>query len=263
MFLCGEMAAAHAQIADEQEDCADDHVHPVETRCKEEGREELIPAECPVFVNQQFPVFIGLKRRKEQAQHNTDQKAPFDILAAFIVHQRVVRPSHRRARQKQHQRVDQRQVPDIHLIETWLHILRPDIFIHRVNRVFKERPEPCDKEHGFGHDEHDKAIAQADPHNGGVIALVAFRDHIRPPAEHHVKDGHKAHQEHPRARTVHPQHAARKHYKSPNGSNQRPERGRNDMIIMVLCMGHLFWSFAFGHSVVPLRAARSSVISIT
>ncbi len=44
------MATSHAQIADEQEDGADDHVHPVETGRKEEGREKLIATECPVFV---------------------------------------------------------------------------------------------------------------------------------------------------------------------------------------------------------------------
>jgi hypothetical protein len=77
--------------------------------------------------------------------------------------------------------------------------------------VLEERPEPGREEHHLGHDEHDEAVAQAEPHDRRVVALLAFGDHVGPPAVHDVEHGGEADQEQPRARPVHPVHRAEEH----------------------------------------------------
>ncbi len=54
-----------------------------------------------------------------------------------------------------------------------------------VNRVggeqrgIEEGPEPGDEEHHLGGDEQDHAVAVADLHHAGVVALVlGFADHV-------------------------------------------------------------------------------------
>ena len=122
MFLRGEMPLLHAQIANEEEDRSDHNVETMETRGKEEGREEAVATEGPVVMGEQFVIFEGLKTGEDQAKNGTNQKAVFNILAAFIMNKRVVRPSHGTARQKQDQGVDQRQMPYVKDIDFSRHI---------------------------------------------------------------------------------------------------------------------------------------------
>eukprot|EP00933_Yihiella_yeosuensis_P027920 TRINITY_DN21735_c0_g1_i1.p2 TRINITY_DN21735_c0_g1~~TRINITY_DN21735_c0_g1_i1.p2 ORF type:complete len:193 (+),score=17.41 TRINITY_DN21735_c0_g1_i1:122-700(+) len=122
---------------------------------------------------------------------------------------RVVRPGHGSARQKQDQRVDQRQVEGI----KGLHPRRRPAFPAREVRAdgraieartsahfmeergFKEHPEPRHEEHDFRDDEQDHAVAQTKIHDRRVVALARFLDHIAPPADHRPQDNSQTQQE--------------------------------------------------------------------
>lgn len=48
-------------------------------------------------------------------------------------------------------------------------------------------PEPGDKEHHLGGDEHDHAVTQMQRNHAGMAALIGFLDRVRPPGVHDVK----------------------------------------------------------------------------
>ena len=54
----------------------------------------------------------------------------------------------------------------------------------REKRRAEKRPEPGDEEHHFRRDEQDHPVAQVKLDDRGVIARIAFADHVAPPAEH-------------------------------------------------------------------------------
>ena len=157
------------------------------------------------------------------------------------MHQSVVRPSRRTARAQQDQRVDQRQVPRVKGGDAFW---RPNPILqrrqrpHGIKRVLEEGPEPSGKEHHFGHDEQDKAIAQADANHWRVIAGLALMHHFGPPREHGVKHASKADQPDIRRRAVHPKHRPEQHDKGAERAEERPDRRRKNMIIVVLGVGH-------------------------
>jgi hypothetical protein len=99
----------------------------------------------------------------------------------------MVRPCHRAARQQQNQRIDQRQIKGVDRIDHRLDIFCSDIGVHRIHGVLEKAPEPCRKEHDFGHDEQDKPVAQPDHHHRRMVARMRFDDHILPPLEHHIQ----------------------------------------------------------------------------
>ena len=122
---------------------------------------------------------------------------------------------------EQDQRVDDRQMPRIEQFDPRR---RPNTVLdrahrpHRIHPVLEEGPEPSGKEHRFGHDEHDKAVAQADAHHGGVIASVGLMDHMGPPRVHGGKHAQQTDQAHKRRATfgravVHPNDHAKQHKK--------------------------------------------------
>ncbi len=112
--------------------------------------------------------------------------------------------------------------------------LRP----HRIHPVLEEGPEPGGEEHHLRDDEQDKAVTQAQPDDRGMVTRAAFGHHIHPPGEHHVNQAGKADQEQPGARAVHPKHRPEQHEKGRNRPKERPDRWRQDVIVVVLCLGH-------------------------
>ena len=153
----------------------------------------------------------------------------------------VVRPGGGTARQQKDQGVDQRQVPGIEGLDA---SRRPNAIndrrhrTHRVEGAFEEGPEPCEEEHDLGHDEEDEAIAQADADNRGVIAGLAFMDHFRPPRVHRVEDAGEADQEHVGPAVLHPQDRAEQHDEGRDGANERPDRRRKDVVVVILYVRH-------------------------
>ena len=132
----------------------------------------------------------------------------------------MVRPSRGHSGAQQDQGVDQRQMP-------WIKGLDPcggpdtvnrgAIRTHWVHRVFKEGPEPSGKEHDLGHDEQDKAISQADLHNGRVIhTAIALGGDFGPPTVHHVQHQNQADEEHVRGHFTHPEHGSEQHDERTN-----------------------------------------------
>ena len=211
----------------------------VETGGHEEGGKERVAAKGPFVMQKQLAVFIGLQRGKGDAQHDGDCQPADQVLAVVFMHQRMVRPCHGAARQQQDQRVDQRQVEGVHRVEDRRHVFRAHIFVHRVEGLFEEGPEPGDKEHHLGHDEQDEAIAQADAHDRSMIADVAFCDDVLPPGEHHVKHAHKAAPEQERCHVMHPQDSAEQHGKAADRADKRPAGRGENMVVVVLSMGHV------------------------
>ena len=91
--------------------------------------------------------------------------------------------------------------------------------------MFEEHPEPSGKEHDFGHDEHDKAIAQTDTNNRCVVAYMGFSDDVSPPCVHSVENCCETHQKQVRTAAVHPENCAKEHGKRPNRGHKWPNRG--------------------------------------
>ena len=138
----------------------------------------------------------------------------------------MVRPCHRRSRQEQDKRVDERQAPGIerfnafgrpHAVgEVLAEIIAEESRIavrvehlravgenDRLARVgekrgAEKRPEPRREEHDFRGDEQDHAVAKAKPDDEGrIFAPQAFLDDVAPPADHRDKDAGEAEQEQP------------------------------------------------------------------
>ena len=214
--------SAGTHPADEQEDRPDDHMRTVKTCCHKEVGEELVAAELPALV-QQVVVFIALQRREQDTQHDRDDQTVFQVRTIVAMDQRMVRPCHGTARQQQDQRIDQRQVEGVNLIDHRRHVGRADIFVHRVERVFEKAPEPRREKHDFGHYEQDEAIAQADLHHFGVVPDLAFFHHFGPPRKHGVERAHKADQKDEGCDIMHPQDTACEHDKSKQRAEQRPD----------------------------------------
>jgi len=237
-----EMALQHADQADGQEDRADDDVEAVEAGRHEERRAIDVAGKAEGGV----AVFIGLEVGEQEAQEHGQDQAVLQVLAVVFMDQRMVGPGRGATRQQQDQRVDQRQVPGVEGLDA---LGRPDAIDqrahrpHRVKRVLEEGPEPGREEHDFRHDEHDEAIAQADADDRGMVAGLAFMHHVCPPAEHDIQHAHQPDQAHPRTRAVHPQHRAEQHDEGRDRTGQRPDRRGQDVVIVVLCVGHLFPRF--------------------
>ncbi len=155
-----------------------------------------------------------------------------------------MRPGHRGARGQQDQGVEQRQMPGIEGVDA---LGRPDAAeqrlarhmhgIGREQRGIEEGPEPGHEEHDLGADEQDHAVAMADLHHAGVVALVlGFADHVRPPAHHGVEHADKAGAENNRrggGQMVHPQDGADGHDEGRDRAYDRP-RTRVDKVVIML-----------------------------
>ena len=222
MLLWCEVTGPQSQIANEQEDGTDNHVEAMETRSHKEVRAIDIAGEAKGRV----AVLIGLKPREQDAQQNSDDQPIGHVLAVILMRNGVVRPCRSRTGAQQDQRVDQRQMPRIKGLDT---SRRPDtiysradpIGVHRVHGVLEEAPEPSRKEHDFGHDEQDEAIAKAKAHNRGVIANAAFGHNFRPPGIHDVKNDRQANEEHERCDGMHPKDGPKQHGKAAQCSQER------------------------------------------
>ena len=240
VLLRREVAGIDAEQADQQEDGAHQHVETVKAGRHEEGRAVDVAGEGEGGV----AVFIDLHAGEQRAQHDREDQAVFQALAVAF-EQRVMRPGHRGARGQQDQRVEQRQVPGVEGLDA---LRRPDAaeqgFARRVHGIGGEQrcveigPEPGDEEHHFGGDEQDHAVAVADLHHAGVVALVlGFADHIGPPAGEGVEHADGADAEHDRGRgihLVHPAHRADRHDEGEQRADRRPRRGIDEMIVVVL-----------------------------
>ena len=155
-----------------------------------------------------------------------------------------MRPGHGGARGQQDQGVEQRQMPGI---EGMGALGRPDAAeqrlarhmhgIAREQRGVEEGPEPGHEEHDLGADEQDHAVAMADLHHAGVVALVlGFADHVRPPAHHGVEHADHADAENDRrggGQMVHPHDGADGHDEGRDRAYDRP-RTRVDKVVIML-----------------------------
>ena len=105
-------------------------------------------------------------------------------------------------------------------------------------RRIEEGPEPGDEEHHFGGDEQDHAVAVADLHHAGVVALVlGLADHVRPPARHGVEHADGADAENDRRggeHVMHPGDRADRHDEGRDGADDRPRAGIDEVVVVVL-----------------------------
>ena len=202
------------------------------------------------MVAEDLVVLIGLDRGEQQAEQDGQHKTPFGRLAVADL-ERVVSPGDRRAGQQQGQGVHQRQVEGLHHFHAFGRPGRPGLgdavevadirgqgAVAMEQGHFKEDPEPGHEEHHFGGDEQDHAVAKADGDNGRMIAGVGFLDHILPPAEHGVEHAGQAQIEDDRVmllqaeQALHPDHAAHRHDKGGQGTDQRPGTGVDQVVIV-------------------------------
>jgi len=225
--------------ADEQEQRSDDHVKAVKARRHVEVRAVDVAREAEGGV----AVFISLEKGEEHAENDREDKPVDQVLAVVFMHQRVVGPGDGRARQQQDQRVDQRQVPGVEGFDPHR---RPDAvdrgraFRHRIHRVLEEAPEPREEEHHLRHDEEDEAVAQADAHHRRVISGLGFVHHVGPPGEHDVEREQQPDGEHPGGDPLHPEHRAEQHDESADRRQQRVQRGRQNVVVVVFRVSHFF-----------------------
>ena len=197
----------------------------------------------PAKLNSGVAVFEGLHAGEGGAEQDGQDQTVFQALAV-VLQQRVMRPGHRGARGQQQQRIQQRQMPGIEGLDA---LGRPDAAEQRVaggvngvageQRGVEEGPEPGDEEHHLGGDEQDHAVAMADLHHAGVVALVLrFADHVGPPARHGVEhaDGADAEDDRRgREQMMHPGDRADRHDEGRDRADDRP-RARIDEVVVVM-----------------------------
>ena len=180
-----------------EEDRADHNVEAVEpSRHKEVGAVNVARK-----TEGRVAVLISLEKCEQNAQQNRAPQALFQRITIIVMCNRVVRPSGQTARTQQDQRVDQRQMPRVKGFDPngWPNTINDGrAFCHWVECVFKERPEPSDEEHHFGHDEHNHAVAQTNHHDRCVIANMGLVHNFGPPCEHRVQNHYKPDQHDPR-----------------------------------------------------------------
>ena len=70
------------------------NVEAVEACGHEERREERIAAKHPVVMQDQFAIFVSLKRGKRDAQNNRNGQPVDQVFAVVFMNNRVVRPCH-------------------------------------------------------------------------------------------------------------------------------------------------------------------------
>ncbi len=186
----------------------------------------------------------------------------------------MVRPGDRGARAQQDQGVDQRKierVDDVDAIGRELdkgsRAILPDQVLPGAlgnhlkrrgeQREIEESPEPPDEEHHLGKDEQDHAIAHVQLHHRGMIARLRFLDDLREPApegrdqqrdacaKDHFPSGHRVHEE----------NHARGEGQRRKGTDERPDVGSENVIIVVLGASH-FSSFLFSGSALNRAACR-------
>ena len=162
-----------------------------------------------------------------------------------------MRPGHRRPGGQEDERVEERQVPGVEGLDA---LRRPvpagelgagklDRVV-RVERGVEEGPEPGDEEHHLRGDEEDHAVAVADLHDAGVVALVArLADHAPPPVQHGVEDAEDAGAEDVRPdpeaeqrQALHRQDEADRHNEGRDRADERPG-ARIDEMVVVLGLG--------------------------
>ena len=156
----------------------------------------------------------------------------------------VVRPGDGGARAQQDQRVEQRQVERIHhRLDRLGRELPADDFgqLAGEQREVEPRPEPADEEHHFRGDEQDHAVAQVQLHDRGVIAGMRFLHDVREPAE---ERGEQAGDAERRGRSLPPGMSCMNStmplvkVTRRDRADQRPDVGRQDVVIVVLGSGH-------------------------
>ena len=222
-------------------------------------------------------VFIRLDAAEQHAQSDRQpqalqhavtiadaQHAPQAALfaAALVVDQRMVRPGDGGAAGQQDQRVEQRQFERIDdgqalgrplrgdrrsAFGRALHLAVDEGHGGREQAEVEERPEPADEEHDFGGDEQDHAVAEVELDDGGMIAMMRLAHHVRPPAVHREQHAREAGEEDPAAAiglvgrqmaAVHPHDRAARHHQRRERSEQGPDAGWQDVIVVILGAGH-------------------------
>ncbi len=244
-----------AQQANGQEDGADQNVETVEARGHEEDRTIELRIGCglteEIVSVQDMVIFVGLNAGEDDAQQDRQQQAGLGGLPVAGL-KCMVSPGHRRARQQQDDRVQQRQAPRAQQLDALGRPGRPGSGrVHPVadfrdrgarfgeKRHLEEHPEEGGEEHHFRSDEQDHAVAQADRNDRGVIALAAFLDHVRPPAEHGIKDTGKADKEDPLGafgqaeQAAHPDHRTHEQDDGKEGRDQGPGARVYQMVIVL------------------------------
>ncbi|MPL75514.1 hypothetical protein SDC9_21338 [bioreactor metagenome] len=239
MLFGRHLPAGQPDQADEQEDRADDDMGAMEPRRHEEG----VPVERTGADRLlRVQVFKALQRGEAEAEDHGENQPVDRVAAVVLVHQRVVRPGQGDAREQQDHGVDQRQVPGVEDLGAGG---RPDAVLQRIvgaeriHRVLEEVPEPDDEEHHLGHDEEDEAIAQSDPHDRRMLARLALAHHVGPPADHAVEHQQKPRNEGVGGDVLHPEHRAEQHDEGAKRAQQRPDRRRQDLIVVVAAVGHV------------------------
>src|SRR5690606_28598821 len=119
-------------------------------------------------------------------------------------------------------------------------------------RSIEEGPEPGDKEHQLGSDEHHHAVAQVQGHHTRVMAFMGFLKRVAPPCVHDVEHDQQADREYPVLRLcevkaqqlervavhrAHPGDAAECHQERTNASQEGPRARIDDVIVVILGMG--------------------------
>eukprot|EP01088_Endostelium_zonatum_P004172 TRINITY_DN15393_c0_g1_i1.p1 TRINITY_DN15393_c0_g1~~TRINITY_DN15393_c0_g1_i1.p1 ORF type:complete len:297 (+),score=-1.57 TRINITY_DN15393_c0_g1_i1:1-891(+) len=274
MLARGEVALVRADQADREEDGADQDVETVEAGRHEEGGAIVDPLEGEGRVH----VFIRLDAAEQHAERNRQpqplehavavadaEQAPQAGLfaAALVVDQRVVRPGDGGAAGEQDQRVEQGEFEGVDDLQPLGRPLRgdrggalgsafdlsvDDAHRGREQAEVEERPEPADEEHDFGGDEQDHAVAEVKLHDRGVIAVMRLAHHVGPPAIHREQYAREAGEENPAAAVglvrgevaaVHPHDRAGRHHQRRQRSEQRPDAGGQDVVIVVLGASHV------------------------
>ena len=142
MAFRSKVTLGDADQTDQQKDRTDQNVHAVKSGSHKEVSECDLAGEGPAINDQQFVVFIDLKCCEDRAKSNRQDQPHAQIFAVVVMHQGVVCPCRCTAGDQKQERVDQRQLESVDLVELRLHILRADIFIHRVKLMFEKAPEP-------------------------------------------------------------------------------------------------------------------------
>ena len=195
-WLRREVAVVGPQQADGEEDRADDDVRAVEARRHEEGGAVDVALEAEGGV----AVLVGLDAGEEQRRGRSSATGPISgpcrsscrsaWCAQVTVVPEVSRISVLRSGRCQGSKVSMPfggQCPPVSSVRGELDR------VVRVERGVEEGPEPGDEEHHLRGDEEDHAVAVADLHDAGVVALVArLADHAPPPVQHGVEDAEDA-----------------------------------------------------------------------
>src|SRR4051794_12108358 len=170
MMVRLEVAARGAPQAYGEKDRSDDHMEAVKPGRHEKGRginaARAGSAGVEAEAERGVRVFVGLYAGKADPEQY-GQRQTLDHSLAVAFEQRMVRPGHRGARQKQDERVEKRQTERIERVDA---LGRPHAGGREQARR-KEGPEEGREEHYLGGNEQGHAIAQPELHERRREAL--------------------------------------------------------------------------------------------